>query len=58
MGSTHRATGSSFTLLGIGLSGALTPITDFVDHAALGMARVIHHLRTAGLIVALAFHFT
>jgi MFS transporter, ACS family, glucarate transporter len=56
MGATHRATGSSFTLLGIGLSGAFTPflISWIMQHWGWRVSFVLCGL--AGLLVALAFH--
>ena len=56
MGSTHRATGSSFTLLGIGLSGAFTPflISWIMQRWGWRMSFILCGL--AGLLVALAFH--
>ncbi len=56
MGSSHRATGSSFTLLGIGLSGAFTPflISWIMQRWGWRMSFILCGL--AGLLVALAFH--
>src|SRR5882724_623520 len=55
MGSAHRATGTSFTLLGIGLSGAFTPflISWIMQRWGWRMSFIVCGL--AGLAVALAF---
>jgi ACS family glucarate transporter-like MFS transporter len=55
MGSAHRATGTSFTLLGIGLSGAFTPflISWIMQRWGWRMSFIICGL--AGIVVALAF---
>jgi ACS family glucarate transporter-like MFS transporter len=55
MGSAHRATGTSFTLLGIGLSGAFTPflISWIMQRWGWRMSFILCGL--AGLVVALAF---
>src|SRR5579863_1694519 len=56
MGSAHRATGSSFTLLGIGLSGAFTPflISSIMQRWGWRMSFILCGL--AGILVAFAFH--
>jgi MFS transporter, ACS family, glucarate transporter len=56
MGAAHRATGTSFTLLGIGLSGALTPFLISWIMQRWGWRISFILCGFAGLIVALAFH--
>jgi ACS family glucarate transporter-like MFS transporter len=56
MGSAHRATGTSFTLLGIGLSGAFTPVLISWIMQRWGWRVSFMLCGLAGLVVALAFH--
>jgi len=56
MGSAHRATGTSFTLLGIGLSGALTPVLIAWIMQRWGWRSSFVICGLLGLVVAVAFH--
>jgi ACS family glucarate transporter-like MFS transporter len=57
MGSAHRATGSSFTLMGIGLSGALTPLLITSIMQRWGWRSSFFVCGAIGLVIAVAWHF-
>ncbi len=57
MGSSHRATGTSFTLLGIGLSGAMTPALIAWMMQRWGWRSSFGICGAAGILVAAAFYW-
>jgi len=56
MGSAHRATGSSFTLMGIGLSGALTPSVIAWIMQRWGWRASFMACGAIGILFAIVFH--
>jgi ACS family glucarate transporter-like MFS transporter len=57
MGASHRATGTSFTLLGIGLSGAMTPLLITLLMQRWGWRASFGICGAIGILVAVAFYW-